>query len=147
MNKITPKDQEPKVEETKVEEPKVEELKMADTIAPAVENGSVAIDPTLDEAELKKVEETADTVKLEMPDGEQVDVNKTELEKPEEITLQPMADEACTCETEDRCADYISRTKILDVIESTMARYKGKVVLAMEEVRDIIKAITTAVKE
>ena len=132
MNKITPKDQEPKVEETKVEEPKVEELKMADTIAPAVENGSVAIDPTLDEAELKKVEETADTVKLEMPDGEQVDVDKTELELPEEITS---------------CADHISRTKILDVIESTMARYKGKVVLAMEEVRDIIKAITTAVKE
>lgn len=124
MNKITPKDQEPKVEEPK----------MADTIALAVENGLVAIDPTLeaDVAELKKVDETADTVKLEMPDGEQVDVNKTELELPEEITS---------------CADHISRTKILDVIESTMARYKGKVVLAMEEVRDIIKAITTAVKE
>ena len=144
MNKITPKDQEPKVEEKKVEEPK-----MADTIALAVENGLVAIDPTLeaDVAELKKVDETADTVKLEMPNGEQVDVDKTELEMPEEITLQPMADETCTCETEDRCADHISRTKILDVIESTMARYKGKVVLAMEEVRDIIKAITTAVKE
>lgn len=124
MNKITPKDQEPKVEEPK----------MADTIALAVENGLVAIDPTLeaDVAELKKVDETADTVKLEMPDGEQVDVDKTELEMPEEITS---------------CADHISRTKILDVIESTMARYKGKVVLAMEEVRDIIKAITTAVKE
>lgn len=139
MNKITPKDQEPKVEETK----------MADTIALAVESGLVAIDPTLeaDIAELKKVDETADTVKLEMPDGEQVDVDKAELEMPEEITLQPMTDETCTCETEDRCADHISRTKILDVIESTMARYEGKVVLAMEEVRDIIKAITTAVKE
>lgn len=139
MNKITPKDQ----------EPKVEELKMADTIALAIENGLVAIDPTLeaDVAELKKVDETADTVKLEMPDGEQVDVDKTELEMPEEITLQPMAEETCTCETEDRYADHISRTKILDVIESTMARYEGKVVLAMEEVRDIIKAITTAVKE
>ena len=124
MNKITPKD----------EEPKVKEPKMADTIALAVENGLVAIDPTLetDVAELKKVDETADTVKLEMPDGEQVDVDKTELELPEEITS---------------CADHISRTKILDVIESTMARYEGKVVLAMEEVRDIIKAITTAVKE
>lgn len=97
MNKITPKDQEPKVKEPK----------LADTIALAVENGLVAIDPTLE------------------PD-------KTELEMPEETTS---------------CADHISRTKILDVIESTMARYKGKVVLAMEEVRDIIKAITTAVKE
>ena len=144
MNKITPKDQEPKVEEPKVEEPK-----MADTIALAVENGLVAIDPTLeaDVAELKKVDETADTVKLEMPDGEQVDVDKTELEKPEEITLQPMADETCTCETEDRCADHISRTKILAVIKETMARYKGKVVLAMTEVNDIIKAITTAINE
>ena len=128
MNKITPKDQEPKVEE-KMPNETVEETKAYDV------------------AELKKVDETADTVKLEMPDGEQVDVDKTELEKPEEITLQPMADEICTCETEDRCADHISRTKILDVIESTMARYKGKVVLAMEEVRDIINAITTAVKE
>ena len=113
MNKITPKDQEPKVEETMPNET-TEETKADDV------------------AELKKVDETADTVKLEMPDGEQVDVDKTELEKPEEITS---------------CADHISRTKILDVIESTMARYKGKVVLAMEEVRDIIKTITTAVKE
>ena len=128
MNKITPKDQEPKVEETMPNET-IEETK------------------TDDVAELKKVDETADTVKLEMPDGEQVDVDKTELKMPEEITLQPMANETCTCETEDRCADHISRTKILDVIESTMARYKGKVVLAMEEVRDIINAITTAVKE
>ena len=105
MNKITPKDQEPKVEKPK----------KADIVTLAVENGLVAIDPTLenDVAELKNVD-------------------KTELELPEEITS---------------CADHISRTKILDVIESTMARYKGKVVLAMEEVRDIIKAITTAVKE
>ena len=128
MNKITPKDQEPKVEETMPNET-TEETKADDM------------------AELKKVDETADTVKLKTPDGEQVDVDKAELEKPEEITLQPMGDETCTCETEDRCADHISRTKILDVIESTMARYKGKVALAMEEVRDIINAITTAVKE
>lgn len=45
------------------------------------------------------------------------------------------------------CADHISRTKVLDVINSTMAKYDGKVVLAMSEVRDIIKAITTAVNE
>lgn len=128
MNKITPKDQEPKVEETMPNET-VEETRADDV------------------AELKKVDETADTVKFEMPDGEQVYVDKTELEMPEEITLQPIANEICTCETEDRCADHISRTKILTVIKETMARYKGKVVLAMTEVNDIIKSITTAINE
>lgn len=103
-------------------EPKVEEPKMSDTIALAVENGLVAIDPTLE-------------------------ADVTELETPGEITLQPMVDETCTCETEDRCADHIGRTKILDAIDSTMAKYQGKVVLAMSEVRDIIKAITTAINE
>ena len=97
MNKNTQKNQEPKVKEPK----------LADTIALAVENGLVAIDPTLK-------------------------TDKTELEMPEETTS---------------CADHISRTKVLDVINSTMAKYDGKVVLAMSEVRDIIKAITTAVNE
>ena len=97
MNKKTPKNQEPKVKEPK----------LADTIALAVENGLVAIDPTLK-------------------------TDKTELEMPEETTS---------------CADHISRTKVLDVINSTMAKYDGKLVLAMSEVRDIIKAITTAVNE
>ena len=97
MNKNTPKNQEPKVKEPK----------FADTIALAVENGLVAIDPTLK-------------------------TDKTELEMPEETTS---------------CADHISRTKVLDVINSTMAKYDGKIVLAMSEVRDIIKAITTAVNE
>ena len=114
---------------------------------PTNQNEKVEEPKTEDVAKLKKVDETADTVKLEMPDGEQVDVDKAELKKPEEITLQPMADEICTCETEDRCADHISRTKILAVIKETMARYKGKVVLAMTEVNDIIKAITTAINE
>lgn len=57
---------------------------------------------------------------------------RNKLEMPEETTS---------------CADHISRTKVLDVINSTMAKYDGKVVLAMSEVRDIIKAITTAVNE
>lgn len=109
-------------------------------------DGQMEIAPE-DTAELKIVDETADTLVAEMPDGEIVEIDKESIVMPEEITLQPMADETCTCETEDRCADHISRTKILDVIESTMAKYEGKVVLAMEEVRDIIKAITTAVKE
>lgn len=112
---------------------------------PTNQNEKVEEPKTENVAELKKVDETADTVKLEMPDGEQVEVDKAELEKPEEITLQPMADEIV--KEEDKCADHISRTKILAVIKETMARYKGKVVLAMTEVNDIIKAITTAINE
>lgn len=52
-----------------------------------------------------------------------------------------------TAKQTTNCADHVSRAKVLEAIESTMARYDGKVVLAMSEVRDIIKAITTAVKE
>ena len=94
-------------------------------------DGQMEIAPE-DTVELKVVDETADTLVAEMPDGEIVEIDKESIVTPEEIIS---------------CADHISRTKILDVIESTMARYEGKVVLAMEEVRDIIKAITTAVKE
>lgn len=83
-------------------------------------------------AEIKAVEEKADTLVAEMPDGEIVEIDKESITVKEEI---------------DKCADHISRTKILDVINDTMAKYDGKVVLAMTEVRDIIKAITTAVNE
>lgn len=85
-----------------------------------------------DTAEIKIVDGTADTLVAEMPDGEIVEIDKESIVPPEESTI---------------CADHVSRTKILNVIESTMAKYEGKVVLAMEEVRDIINAITTAVKE
>lgn len=94
-------------------------------------DGQMEIAPE-DTAELKVVDETADTLVAEMPDGEIVEIDKESIVKEEEITS---------------CADHISRTKILDVINSTMAKYDGKVVLAMSEVRDIIKAITTAVNE
>ena len=94
-------------------------------------DGQIEIAPG-DTAELKVVEETADTLVAEMPDGEIVEIDKESIVKEEEI---------------DKCADHISRTKVLDVINSTMAKYDGKVVLAMSEVRDIIKAITTAVNE
>lgn len=90
-------------------------------------DGQMEIAPE-DTAEIKIVDETADTLVAEMPDGEIVEIDKESI-------------------VEDPCADHISRTKILNVIKDTMARYNGKVVLAMEEVRDIIKAITTAVKE
>jgi hypothetical protein len=84
------------------------------------------------ELKLKVADGTADTLVAEMPDGEIVEINKESLTVKEET---------------DNCADHISRTKVLDVINSTMAKYEGKVVLAMSEVRDIIKAITTAVNE
>lgn len=92
-------------------------------------DGQIDIEET---TELKVVEETADTLVAEMPDGEIVEIDKESIVKEIEIPS---------------CADHISRTKILDVIESTMAKYQGKVVLAMSEVRDIIKAITTAINE
>ena len=92
-------------------------------------DGQIDIEDT---AELKVVEETADTLVAEMPDGEIVEIDKESIVKEEEI---------------DKCADHISRTKILDVIKSTMDKYNGKVLLSMSEVRDIIKAITTAINE
>lgn len=94
-------------------------------------DGKMEVAPE-DTAEIKIVDETADTLVAETPNGEIIEIDKASIVEKEDI---------------DNYADYISRTKILDVIESTMARYKGKVVLAMEEVRDIINAITTAVKE
>ena len=108
-----------------------EETKVEEKIDNTPIDGQIDIEDT---AELKVVEETADTLVAEMPDGEIVEIDKESIVKEEEIV-------------EDKCADHISRTKILDVIKSTTARYNGKVVLAMEEVRDIINVITTAVQE
>ena len=50
-------------------------------------------------------------------------------------------------DTEDKNIDYIKKQKVIDIVNSVVAKYDGKVVLAMSEVRDIIKAITTAVNE
>ena len=81
-------------------------------------------------AVLEKVAETEDVITAKLPDGEVIEIDKEAIVNPE-------------CND----ADHISRAKVLDVIQTTMEKYKGKVVLAMEEVRDIIKAITSAVKE
>lgn len=121
---------------TKKEETKVEETKI---------DGQIEMGQG-DVAELKVVDETVDTITAEMPDGEIVEIDKASIVTPEEID-EPMVVEDCKVLTEDKCADHISRTKILDVIKSTMDKYNGKVVLAMCEVRDIINAITTAVRE
>lgn len=90
-------------------------------------DGQMEIAPE-DTAELKVVDETADTLVAEMPDGEIVEIDK-------ESTLG---------DTEDK---YIEKQKVIDIVNSVVAKYDGKVVLAMSEVRDIIKAITTAVNE
>ena len=88
------------------------------------------------ETKNKKVEEKIENTPI---DGQ--------MEIAPEDFNEPMMVEDGVVLAEDKCADHISRTKVLDVIKSTMAKYEGKVVLAMSEVRDIIKAITTAIKE
>lgn len=120
-------------------------------------DGQMEIAPE-DTAELKVVDETADTVKLEMPNGEQVDVDKESLDDLKKyIREQRGIDEDAITNTSinPECGgvigvdinDYVLKTNVLNAIKDTMAKYDGKIVLAMSEVRDIIKAITTAVNE
>lgn len=120
-------------------------------------DGQIEIAPE-DTAELKVVDETADTVKLKMPNGEQVDVDKESLDDLKKyIREQRGIDEDTITNTSinPECGgvigvdinDYVLKSNVLNAIKDTMAKYDGKVVLAMSEVRDIIKAITTAVNE
>ena len=120
-------------------------------------DGQMEIAPE-DTAELKVVDETADTVKLEMPNGEQADVDKESLDDLKKyIREQRGIDEDTITNTSinPECGgvigvdinDYVLKSNVLNAIKDTMAKYDGKVVLAMSEVRDIIKAITTAVNE
>lgn len=120
-------------------------------------DGQMEIAPE-DTAELKVVDETAETVKLEMPNGEQVDVDKESLDDLKKyIREQRGIDEDAITNTSinPECGgvigvdinDYVLKTNVLNAIKDTMAKYDGKIVLAMSEVRDIIKAITTAVNE
>ena len=81
------------------------------------------------EEEILKVEETND-----VPDGATVVDTIEIVEQPKELTIE-------------ECADLISKTKVLDIIQTSFSKYEGKVVLAMAEVRDLIKAITTAIEE
>lgn len=120
-------------------------------------DGQMEIAPE-DTAEIKSVEETADTVVAEMPDGEIVEIDKEVLDDfKKHIREQKGIDEDATINTSIRpeCGgivgidinDYVLKSNVLNAINDTMAKYDGKVVLAMSEVRDIIKAITTAVNE
>lgn len=100
------------------------------------------------ETKNKKVEEKIENT----PINGQMEIAPKDTAEPKGIVTPEDVDEPMVVEdgvvlTEDKCADHISRTKVLDVIKSTMAKYEGKVVLAMEEVRAIIKAITTAVEK
>ena len=120
-------------------------------------DGQMEISPE-DTAELKVLDETADTVKLEMSNREQVDVDKESLDDLKKyIREQRGIDEDAITNTSinPECGgvigvdinDYVLKTNVLNAIKDTMAKYDGKIVLAMSEVRDIIKAITTAVNE
>ena len=120
-------------------------------------DGQMEIAPE-DTAEIKVVDETADTVKLKMSNGEQVDVDKESLDDLKKyIREQRGIDEDAITNTSinPECGgvigvdinDYVLKSNVLNAIKDTMAKYDGKVVLAMSEVRDIIKAITTAVNE
>ena len=120
-------------------------------------DGQIEIAPE-DTAELKVVDETADTVKLKMPNGEQVDVDKESLDDlkkyireqrgiDEDTITNPSINPECGGVIGVDINDYVLKSNVLNAIKDTMAKYDGKVVLAMSEVRDIIKAITTAVNE
>lgn len=120
-------------------------------------DGQMEIAPE-DTAELQVVDETADTLVTEMPDGEIVEIDKESLDDlKKNIREQRGIDEDATINTsiKPECGgtvgidinDYVLKSNVLNAINDTMAKYDGKVVLAMTEVRDIIKAITTAVNE
>lgn len=92
-------------------------------------DGQIDIEDT---AEIKVVEEKNDTLVAEMPDGEIVEIDKESIVKEEEV---------------DNHSNCIDKQKVIDIVNSVVAKYDGKVVLAMSEVRDIAKAIISAVKE
>ena len=100
------------------------------------------------ETKNKKAEEKIENTPI---DG-QIEIAPKDTAEPKGIVTPEDVDEPMVIKdgvvlADDMCADHISRTKVLDVIKNTMAKYEDKVVLAMEEVRAIIKAITTAVNE
>lgn len=110
------------IKEEKVEETKVEETPVVPelVVAPLEEDGAI----------LEVISATEDTITTKLPDGEVIEIDKEAIVNPE-------------CND----ADHISREKVLDVINTTFAKYETKVVLAMSEVRDIINTIIKAVKE
>lgn len=70
--------------------------------------------------------------------------NKVEKElETKEETKKETNCEITAEEQENTCtlADHISKEKVVDIIKDTMLQYKGKVVLAMTEVKDIINKI------
>lgn len=102
---------------------------LAETIKMAVDIGLVAVDPA-------KVEEA---IELGI-------VDKSEIEKyeaKEGSNDNELKDGECVC----TCGNHIEKSKVVEIIGAAVDKYKGKVVLAMSEVRDIIKAITTAINE
>ena len=136
--------------ETKI---KKEETKVEEQIENTPIDGQMEIAPE-DTAELKVVEETADTLVAEMPDGEIVEIDKEEIANcRKQIGIDPDTKINTRVKTENGSNvwvdinDYILKSNVIDIVNNVVEKYNGKVILSMSEVRDIIKAITTAVNE
>ena len=75
---------------------------------------------------------------------------KEEVVKKDPLPKAKEEKEVCekeTCETEDRSALMVEKEKVLLAIKEQKDKYSGKVVLAMSEVLDILKAIEKVVNE
>lgn len=102
---------------------------LAETIKLAVDNGLVAVDPAkekeaieygiIDEPEIKKYEAKEGSNDKELKDGE------------------------CVC----TCGKHIEKEKVIEIINTVVDKYNGKIVLAMSEVRDIVKAVVAEINK
>lgn len=92
----------------------------------------------------EKIEGQIDIADQEIePKVEEPKVEEKPIEYPSQTDEKELPDGVCVCS----CGDHISKTKVIETIKNTMVKYEGKVVLAMSEVRDIIKDITNAVNK
>lgn len=100
-----------------------------------------------DAVELKVVEETADTLVAEMPDGEVVEIDKdsiiAEVDLADQRDERELKDGECVC----TCGNHIEKSKVVEIVRAVVDKYNGKIVLAMSEVRDIANAIIAEINK
>ena len=100
-----------------------------------------------DAVELKVVEETTDTLIAEMPDGEVVEIDKdsiiAEVDLAEQRDRRELKDGECYC----TCGKHIEKEKVIEIINAVVDKYNGKIVLAMSEVRNIVKAVVAEINK
>ena len=100
-----------------------------------------------DAVELKIVEETADTLVAEMPDGEVVEIDKdsivSEVDLVDQKDDKELKDGECVCTFDS----HIEKSKVVEIVRAVVSKYNGKVVLAMSEVRDITNAIIAEINK